>query len=135
MIRWLNHTADVRFELLCDRYEDLFVDFVEGLRGLLVNGKIRDAEQREISLQESGPADLLVSLGRLVLFYFNTDQFVPANFEVTSATPTHLTGWLLGEPFDPDRMIFHLEVKGVTYHDLEVRKLKGKWQARVTFDV
>jgi len=117
------------------RYEELFVDFVNGLKDLLVSGDIRAVDRREISLEEPDPADLIVSLGREVLLYFNTDRFVPSRFEVASATPTQLTGWLYGEPFDPDRMAFRLEVKGVTYHDLKVRKLKGKWQVRVTFDV
>ena len=89
----------------------------------------------EIDLEESGPPDLLVSLGRQVLFYFNTSQLVPARFDVVTVSPTRLQGRLWGEPFDPDRMAFHMEVKGVTYHDLEVEEEAGKWRARVTFDV
>ncbi len=135
MIRWLNHTADVRLEIVSDTIEGLYADFVEGLRQLLVTGDAEPVKAEEIDLAESGPPDLLVSLGRQVLFYFNASQLVPARFDVVTVSPTRLQGRLWGEPFDPDRMAFHMEVKGVTYHDLEVEERKGKWRARVTFDV
>ena len=135
MIRWLDHTADVRLEIVSETVEGLYADFVEGLKRLLVTGDVRPAEAVEIELDEPDSSDLLVSLGRQVLFYFNTSQFVPARFDVTAVSPTHLRGRLWGEPFDPDRMAFHLEVKGVTYHGLEVKEENGEWKARVTFDV
>ncbi len=50
-------------------------------------------------------------------------------------------GWRLvarvrGEPVDPARHRFDLEIKAVTYHMLEVREeAPGRWVARVLFDV
>ena len=135
MTRWLNHTADVSLEILCDRYEDLFIDFMGGLRELLVTGQVLPRKAIKLNLEEPAPADLLVAMGRRVLFYFETSHFVPSRLEVVTANPTCLTGYLWGEPFDPDRMEYHLEVKGITYHDLEVVEEGGRWRARVTFDV
>ena len=41
-----------------------------------------------------------------------------------------------GEKFDPSRHRFLTELKAVTYHQLEVVKdERGKWRARMIFDV
>jgi len=135
MIRWLDHTADVSFEITCKSYEDLYAEFVTGLRSLLVSGEVRLHEAREILLEEPGPADLLVALGRQILFLFETERFVPARFEAIFATERRLEGRLWGEPFDPQRMEYHLEVKGVTYHNLKVEKKEETLRAVVTLDV
>ncbi len=135
MIRWLDHTADVSFEVICGTYEGVFAEFVAGLTSLLVSGKASPRKSREITLEEPTPADLLVALGRQVLLLFETERFVPARFEPASATDSRLKGQLWGEPFDPERMEYHLEIKGVTYHGLRVWAEGGTWRARVTFDV
>jgi len=122
-------------EITCDRYEDLFAAFVSGLASLLISGNAKPREARDVALKEPAPADLLVALGRRVLALFETERFVPARLQVRSAGPAHLFGRLLGEPYDPARMDYHLEVKGVTYHDLEVVNQGSAWRGRVTFDV
>ena len=135
MIRWLDHTADIQIEIICDRYEDIFTDLVGALKTLLVTGEAQSLKVEKINLKEPDACALLVSLGRQVLFYFNTKQFVPSRLDIRTATPTKLKGELWGEPYDPRRHEFHLEVKGVTYHDLRVENDGGKWCAVVTFDV
>lgn len=135
MIRWLNHTADIQIEIICDRYEEIFVDFVEELRTLLVTGEVQSLKAEKMGLKEADPSALLVSLGRQVLFYFNMKQFVSSHLEVHTATPTTLKGILWGQTFDPHRHEYNIEVKGITYHDLKVENGGGKWFAIVTFDV
>ncbi len=135
MIRWLDHTADVQMEIVCNRFEDVFVDFVEGLKTLLVTGAVQANGKRGIDLREADPCGLLVSLGRYVLSCFYGDGFVPSRFTVQEATERRLKGEVEGEPFDPGRHAFHLEVKGVTYHDLQFERWGGKWRAVVTIDI
>ncbi len=40
-----------------------------------------------------------------------------------------------GEPFDPKKHKFRLEIKAVTYHQLTVKKQGDKWFGRVIFDL
>ncbi len=135
MIRWLDHTADVQIEITGERLEDIFAEFVRGMRELLVSGDVRDRGAEEIALRDTGPADLLVALGRWVLSFFYGSSWVPARFEVRTAGPTHLEGTLWGEPFDARRHVCLNEVKGVTYHALVFERGEKGWRAVVTFDV
>lgn len=135
MIRWLNHTADIEIEITCDRYEDVFTDFVGVLKSLLVTGEVQPLKAKKINLKETDACELLVSLGRQILIYFNANQFVPSRLDIHTAERTRLIGDLWGEPYNPSRHEFHLEVKGVTYHDLKVENDGEKWNSTVTFDV
>jgi SHS2 domain-containing protein len=40
-----------------------------------------------------------------------------------------------GDIFDPSRHRFKTEIKAVTYHQVEVKEVDGKWEGRVIFDV
>jgi SHS2 domain-containing protein len=40
-----------------------------------------------------------------------------------------------GEIFDPSRHRFKTEIKGVTYHQVEVRQKDRGWEGRVVFDL
>jgi SHS2 domain-containing protein len=40
-----------------------------------------------------------------------------------------------GEPFDAARHPSRVQVKGATYHGLEVVQEHGTWKARVVFDI
>jgi len=135
MIQWLDHTADVQLEITSSKYEDIFSEFVKGLRQLLVMGKIKPAKKEIINLTEDNSALLLIALGREVLLRFNAHRFVPAHFVVSACSPQQLRGTLWGESFNPARQIFQCEVKGITYHNLEVTREAGKWHAVITFDV
>jgi len=135
MLRWLDHTADVQLEITSSEYEDIFSGLVEGLKQLFVTGKVKPTQKETINLTEDNPALLLIALGREVLLRFNTHQLVPAHFVVSACSPRQLSGTLWGEPFNPARQGFQCEVKGITYHNLEVTRKAGKWHAVVTFDV
>jgi SHS2 domain-containing protein len=135
MIRWMDHTADVQLEITGERLEDIFSEFVRGMRDLLVSGNVQDKMTQEVVLQDESPADLLVALGRRVLSFFYGSRWVPSRFDVQSAGLTHLEGSLWGEPWDPHRHVCLNEVKGVTYHALVLERADQGWRAVVTFDV
>jgi SHS2 domain-containing protein len=46
-----------------------------------------------------------------------------------------VSGRVVGEKIDPSRHALRGEIKGVTYHGLEVRQGPGGWRAKVLFDV
>ncbi len=135
MIRYLDHTADVQIEITAESFSGIFSEFIKGLKTLLVLGPSQAIERKEILIEASEPMELLVSLGREALRSFYGEQWVPSRFTVKTATPFKLEGVLWVEPFDPGKHEFHLEVKGVTYHDLEIVKDGDRWRAVVTFDV
>ncbi len=136
MIRWLDHTADAAVEIVCEKKEDVFHEFVTVLTTLLSEAKVRPVEKRDITVEASDLATVLVALGREILYAFYTEDFVPHHMEIRFLSSSRLEGEIWGETVASKEDVINQEVKGVTYHDLEFRQLeKGKWRARVTFDV
>jgi len=56
-------------------------------------------------------------------------------FEVTRLEKGSVKAIAKGERMDPERHVLHGEVKGATYHKLEVKEIDGKWEAKVILDV
>ena len=49
--------------------------------------------------------------------------------------PGYSLATLQGEPLDPARHPIDTEIKAVTYHQIAVEQVGGRWQARVIFDI
>jgi SHS2 domain-containing protein len=66
---------------------------------------------------------------------FSAESFVPKVFVMDEVSESRLRATIHGEPVDPTRHRFRLDVKAATYHQLEVVHDDCGWRARVIFDV
>jgi SHS2 domain-containing protein len=142
------HTADVGIEARGTSLRELFASAAEGMMSLLIDpAAVRAAEHREIRVGSDDLEGLLVDWLNELLVLLNADGFVPAAFNVTevSESPNHslrsgsgqasaLVADVSGEPVDPVRHRFRLDVKAATYHQVHVGK-NDEWRARVILDV
>lgn len=136
-VRELDHTADVGIEVRAGSREELFHRAGRGLLSLVRevgetdSGAEPDAERR-ISLEAADAAELLVRWLRelLHLYESESEEYVAAEFEALE--DGHLVARVRTCPVQG---VAVREVKGVTYHDLDVREAGGEWRARVIFDV
>ncbi len=132
----LDHTADVGFEVHAPTPEALFERAALGavwLAGgsLLPEGEIEGAP---VELEAEDAAALLRSWLREVLFRFEVEGFA---LRAVQQIELDLEGARLGArvrgceaPPNPER-----EIKGVTWHGLELVPDRDGWRARVIFDV
>lgn len=134
--RLLEHTADMGIEATAKTPEELFAEAAYGLLDIMTSGsKAAARQERVIELSGGDHAELLVSWLNEILYLFETQGFLPADFEVEEAGATRLRARVRGEPFDPDHHVVEREVKAVTYHQLTVQKTDGLWLARVYVDL
>ncbi|MBI3292466.1 MAG: archease [Elusimicrobia bacterium] len=133
---FFEHTADVGLRAYGATLEELFVHAAQGLITLLVeDSSISPKEVRPITLDADSVEELFRMWLKELLFWFNTDRFLPGTYQLDEITGASLRARLTGERFDPSRHLHGVEVKGVTYHELSVRPVNGGWEARVIFDV
>lgn len=139
-IRFLDHTADVAFEVAAPSLDTLFAESAQALLETITDpATVRASLHRSFELTAPDLETLLVDwLGELV-YVFEVDRQLFADAEVTvtedDAGP-RLTAVARGEPYDPDRHPIRVQVKAVTYHQLEVAcRPDGTWVARVVFDI
>ncbi|MDQ7819166.1 MAG: archease [Armatimonadota bacterium] len=131
----IEHTADVGIVARGRTLEDLFAHAAEGMfHFLIAPGTVRLQESRRVIVEAEDLPGLLVAWLNELLVLLNGHGFVPGSFEVREVSPERLEADVRGEPVDPHRHRFRLDVKAATYHQLEVRR-NDQWQARVIFDV
>jgi len=134
--RLLEHTADMGIEASGATLEELFAEAAYGLMEIIAGapqGLCR--EERSVVVEGGDEAELLVNWLNEILYLFEMRRFFPVDFEVEGVAWNRLHARVRGETFDPERHPVEREVKAVTYHQLEVKKIDGFWQARVYVDL
>ncbi len=131
----IEHTADVGIIAYGRSLEELFANAAIGMMSFLIDlASVRLVQQRTVTADADDREGLLIAWLNELLVLLNADGFVPGRFTVRDLTDTQLRAEVAGEPVDPTRHHFHLDVKAATYHSLEIKQ-DGLWQARVIFDV
>lgn len=139
---FLNHTADVAVELSAPTREGLFAEALRAFTDTLTDPKKVDGDEThrlEVSAEDL-PGLMVEWLGELV-YRFEVDGLLFARAKVAIEEGAD-GGWRLvaeaaGESYDEEVHPLEVQVKGVTYHGLEVREEPGGdgWYGRVIFDV
>jgi SHS2 domain-containing protein len=146
----LDHTGDVGFTLRARDLSALFEVAGTALVAELMASPPRDPDPTsEAGAEGDTELDLRAdSLDRLLLrwldelvYLVQTRGRVPVRATPRVTPPAQPHGvWRLEARvrtarFDPDAHAWRTEVKGVTYHGLEVRRTARGWRARVILDV
>ncbi len=136
--RTLDHTADLSLEGVAPTPEGALEELCSGLLTQVTDPQA--VEPREGVVLEADGFDssetLVAVLGEL-LFWLNVRGWVFRHCEALELSPTRIRLRAWGEPRDPGRHPFDLEVKAATYHELlfAPEPAGGGWRLRVLFDV
>jgi SHS2 domain-containing protein len=140
MIRMLDHTADVGFELGAPSLEGLFE---EALRALLMVVFERPPEEGEgvdtVRLSAPDRETLLVRWLNELAYLIQAAGFVPVGAKIrlreTGEAGHALEARLTGAPLLLEEYGWQGEIKSATFLGLDVRSDDGGWHARVILDV
>ncbi|MCD6450951.1 MAG: archease [Acidobacteria bacterium] len=133
--RLIDHTADVGIEVFGKSLPELFENAAFAMFHLMASlDSVSQKKAFSFSFEEESLEDLLHSwLGEL-LYRFSLDHLIFSHFQVEELGDNILRAKAFGERYDPTRHQLLLEIKAVTYHQLEVKKINALWGARVIFD-
>jgi SHS2 domain-containing protein len=134
--RLISHTADLGMEVRGKDFADLFRQAAWSFFDIMVDARrIEPTRERAVSVEAPDREALLVAwLGEL-LYIFETGHLVFSLFLIKSLTPQNLQVSAWGEKYDPQKHLFKLGIKAVTYHQLRIWEEKGEWRASVIFDL
>lgn len=131
----VEHTADVGIVAYGRDLPELFANAARGMLHFMISPEqVRAVSPRPLVVEADDLEGLLVAWLNELLVVLNGDGFLPAEFRVSAVTPRRVEATLEGEPVDPQRHHFRLDVKAATYHALSVKQNNG-WEARILFDV
>lgn len=142
--RWrtIEHTADLAIEVESRSLEALFEACALGMTGVLFGNEQGEAVSRpedavahqELALEAPDRGALLVEWLRELLYVHVSQGLILVAVEIRALDDTGLVARAgFGGPDDEPAV--ERELKGVTYHDLEVGRRSDRWFARVVFDL
>ncbi len=129
----LEHKADLKIRVFGKTKEELFLNSLLAMQDCL-KPETKEPEERtkrEIKIESPDLPALLVDFLSEVLYLIQTDKETYDDSKFISFSDTALATELFGQKAER----FGEDIKAVTYHDLEVKKIDGGWQATILFDI
>ncbi|HEV2118665.1 MAG TPA: archease [Candidatus Bathyarchaeia archaeon] len=138
--RLLEHVTDALIEAWGTTLEEAFSQAGLALFDTMLHVK-RVQPKTKVEIQTNGhdEKELLYNYLEELLLLFEVKRLALRSFVVSSITPTQaeirLRGNASGEPYDRAKHNGKVEVKGITYHLMEIEKQAGKVTVRFLLDL
>lgn len=132
----IDHTADIGIIAYGKDLSELFVNSAYAMFDILTDvGKINSNDSFEIQILAKSLEELLINWLDELLFRYETERIICDRFIINSLTDQNLSATVFYEKIDRRKHEIKTEIKNVTYHQLEIKKVRNRWQARIIFDV
>jgi len=134
--RILEHPADIGFEAFGSTREEVFANAARALFHLILDlDSVEPRTEVAVQVEGSDPASLLVNWLSELLYLNDAEGWLFSEFEVERLDDRSLAARARGEKFDRTRHRAKLQVKAITYHQLELERTAEGWHARVYVDI
>ncbi|MBI1805611.1 MAG: archease [Ignavibacteria bacterium] len=132
----LDHPADLGIEARGATLAEAFQNAARALTSIILDvSTVEPREPREIIVTAADVEQLLVKWLSEILYLYDGGKFVGKEFVVTALTTRSLHATIHGENFSKSKHRTQLDVKAVTYHQLEVHEDKSGVVVRVYLDI
>ena len=132
----LEHPSDMGLEVWGPDLTEVFRQAALGLTSILVDpASVRDRERRTLDVKGSDNENLLVRWLSEILYLCDGADFLVSDVEIRTLEDSSLKAILKGEKVDTRQHRFRMDVKAVTYHQLEIALDDNVWTARVYLDI
>jgi len=136
--RFLDHMTDAVIEAYGETLEEAFENAAKGVNDTMVDLKtVRQDKEIKIIAKGHDLYSLLFDWLDKVMLLLVADGIVMSEFSVKIKQNTgySLEGVAKGEKLDLDRHRYKVEIKAVTYHEMQVTQEKGKATVRFLLDL
>ncbi len=128
----LEHISDLKIRAFGRTKEEVFSNMLLGMCGNQKTKVLPGKVKREIKISSPELSSLLVDFLSEILYLTQVNKEVYSEVNFKKFTDTELKAELVGQKVER----FGEDIKGVTYHSLDIHQKKdGTWQAIVLFDI
>jgi SHS2 domain-containing protein len=128
----LEHKADLKIRAFGKDKKELFLNAMIGIFESAKYESQGKEMKKEIKVSSLDLPSLLVDFLSEVLYLSEVNREVYDNIQFKKFSEKEIKGILFGKKLKR----IGIQIKGVTYHNLEVRQKKDKtWQATILFDI
>ena len=132
----LEHPSDIGVLARGATREEALIAASGGIVSILVDpAGFNPIEERYFKATGIDEAAQIVNWLNEILFFFDTEGMVFAEFEIEAWTDTEITGHAKGERLDIERHEFRTAVKAATYHQFKSHQTPRGWEIQVFVDV
>jgi SHS2 domain-containing protein len=131
----IEHTADIGIRVSGESIREIFCKAIHATVDLLSGGiKIEPVIEREFSTKEENIKTAFVGILEEVIYFFEKDLFLPSVCSINIEKGFYEV-FLKGDTVSLEKIKNGIEIKAVTYHQLEIQAVGDGFQASVIFDV
>ncbi len=132
----LEHPSDLGIKAQGSSLQEAFCSAAHGLISIIAGSSVIESrENREIFVSAIDRENLLVRWLTEILYLFDAEKFLTGGITFESFSDTALKARVKGEPYTATRHELKLDVKAITYHQLNIKEENGLWTARVFVDI
>ncbi len=131
-----DHGGDLGLEIYGDDLKELFEQAGKAFTGIVTDlSTVCVSAATELQVHAPDLEQMLVEWLTELIYRFEAHGELFREYCIRSLDNHRLLGTARGEVYDPERHPLRTTVKGATYHQLELRRYKQGWRARVIFDL
>ncbi len=130
--KFLDHTADIKLEVISSTKEGLFNEITKALADYLTGGKkIIQSTSREVQISGRDIQELIYKFIDEIIYLIDAERFVASSASVKIVNGL-IKGTLKGDSIDAYKI---QGVKAATYAEMDIQQTKKGWKASVVIDV
>ena len=132
----LDHTADVCVRVSAKSFQKLLENAAKAMMNLIANTDlIRPTKSISINVNGENQEELLVKWLQEILYRMEVKKMLFKDFKITRFAENKVSGGAFGEKIDLKKHILLHQIKGVTHHNLKIKKARDKLTADIVFDI
>lgn len=137
--RYLEHVTDAYIEAYGDSMEEAFSYAAKGTVNVMFEIKdIQGTSKVDFRIEGVDYYELLFNWLERVHLFITIDNQVISNFELKISkldSKFQLTGWGMVETIDITKHGYKIEIKGVTYHEMEILQQGNQYKVKFILDL
>lgn len=138
--KFLEHTADVFIEAYGKKMEEVYENAALALFEVMTDtSKINQTLSEIVEVRATDNFELLYNWIEQFLIKFEVENKIYSKFKVEAIkkinSELYLSAKIFGEPFDHEKHPSKIEVKAITYHDMNIEENNGLFKAKFLLDI
>ncbi len=138
--RFIDHTADIAVEVSAESYNDLFAASALAWKDSVVDNFSSDNQgEKEIEINDKSLEELLVNFLSELNYLLLVKRWIFSGVKEISVgkNKDQYTAKIkiTGEPVDESKHELKIEIKAVTFHQMDIKYDDGKYKTRIVFDI
>jgi len=137
---FIDHTADIAVEVKSNTIEELFIASAYAWQeSVIEKNEIKISDKREINVNELSYEELLVRFLDELNFLLLTKKWIMGKLnqiEIKKKNEMYnLTAVMSGDSISLKRYRLKVEIKAITFHQMEIKNINNEYTTRIVFDI